>query len=250
MEMIPVIKKNLSDSITHNLRDYINNMDLEKNSKLPPENVISQNYGVSRVTVRRALDELEQEGLIIRIHGRGTFVNTQATHLKINFGTSEEFSQMIEKSGYKTRIELVSFHQEKADIEKADLLNIHQGKPLIVVEKNYFADRNLAINNIDYIPVSLFENIPDIEEWRINSNYVIMRKHAGVLVARERIHVESMSKKEVANYTGEANKYKCDSLLSLSGVLFDSSNSPVCYGLAFFDSQFLHFEMIRTQVAY
>ena len=63
MEMRPFLRKNLSDTVKAELYDYIDNLDLEKGTKLPPENTIAQNYGVSRVTVRRALDELEQEGV-------------------------------------------------------------------------------------------------------------------------------------------------------------------------------------------
>lgn len=49
-------------------------MGLEESKKLPPEDVIAQNLGVSRVTVKKSLTDLEQEGLIFRVHGRGTFV--------------------------------------------------------------------------------------------------------------------------------------------------------------------------------
>ena len=66
MEMRPFLRKNLSDTVKAELYEYIDNLDLDKGTKLPPENTIAQNYGVSRVTVRRALDELEQAALIRR----------------------------------------------------------------------------------------------------------------------------------------------------------------------------------------
>lgn len=45
------------------------------NEQLPPEDVIAEHLHISRPTVRRALDELEQQRSIRRVHGRGTFVN-------------------------------------------------------------------------------------------------------------------------------------------------------------------------------
>ena len=65
MEKHPLIRANLSSSVKQYLYKYIRSADLNGNRKLPPENVISENLGVSRVdTVRRALDELEKEGMV------------------------------------------------------------------------------------------------------------------------------------------------------------------------------------------
>ena len=71
MAMMPVIKQNLSDNIKHDLKKYILDMNLKESAKLPPEVEIGRKFGVSRVTVRRALDELEQENLICEPGGSG-----------------------------------------------------------------------------------------------------------------------------------------------------------------------------------
>ena len=75
MEIQSITNANLSTMAKEQLYRYIRSMDLNENTKLPPENELGVKLGVSRVTVRRALDELEREGIVIRIHGRGTFVN-------------------------------------------------------------------------------------------------------------------------------------------------------------------------------
>jgi GntR family transcriptional regulator len=48
--------------------------DMKPGDALPPEPELEKRFGVSRITIRRALDELEVDGLIVRQQGRGTFV--------------------------------------------------------------------------------------------------------------------------------------------------------------------------------
>ena len=55
------------------LRQLLTETELDTNEALPSEPALAQRYGVSRVTIRKTLDQLESEGLITRVHGKGTF---------------------------------------------------------------------------------------------------------------------------------------------------------------------------------
>jgi GntR family transcriptional regulator len=48
---------------------------LARDTRLPSEAELSAQYGVARVTVRRALEELRERGKVVTVHGRGTFVS-------------------------------------------------------------------------------------------------------------------------------------------------------------------------------
>jgi GntR family transcriptional regulator len=47
---------------------------LAPDTRLPSEAELSQQYGVARVTVRRAMEQLRQRGKVVTVHGRGTYV--------------------------------------------------------------------------------------------------------------------------------------------------------------------------------
>ena len=69
--------------------------------KLPPEEELARQLAVSRITIRKALTDLEQEGLLLRIHGRGTFVNPAARQVKVNLSGMLEFGSVISGNGYR-----------------------------------------------------------------------------------------------------------------------------------------------------
>jgi DNA-binding GntR family transcriptional regulator len=62
----------LSEQVADDLRGQISVG--EVTGRLPNEQELASQYGVSRVTVRTALAALVDEGLVVSIHGRGTFI--------------------------------------------------------------------------------------------------------------------------------------------------------------------------------
>lgn len=76
MIIMKQIKKiNLKSQVRAELEEYIHSLDLDVANKLPREEELCRILGISRVTLRSVLDDLAAEGIIIRVHGRGTFVN-------------------------------------------------------------------------------------------------------------------------------------------------------------------------------
>lgn len=59
------------------IRSYIEKMGLEPGDKLPSERELVQHFGISRMTMRQAINELVNEGLLVRSRGLGTFLKPQ-----------------------------------------------------------------------------------------------------------------------------------------------------------------------------
>lgn len=88
----------LRDSI----RNAITNGDLQPRETLPPEREISAVMGVSRITVRKAITELANEGLLIRQQGSGTYV---ASRVEKQFSRLSSFSEDVAARGLQVRNE-------------------------------------------------------------------------------------------------------------------------------------------------
>ena len=64
------------------LRQRIDNGDLSPGDRIPSEAQLGDTYSLSRITIRQALADLERDGLLERVPGKGTFVRRKASHIE------------------------------------------------------------------------------------------------------------------------------------------------------------------------
>ena len=104
-------------------------MDLEKGNRLPSEEKLSTMFGVSRVTIRSALKELEMEGRIFSRHGSGTYVNPMARRIAFNLAVPELYENIIRKGGRTPDVRVEGVITEAAGEEAVSSLGVSLGRP-------------------------------------------------------------------------------------------------------------------------
>lgn len=92
-----VEKYSLYQQLADSLRDKIYEGKYAFGDKLPSERSLAQSFGISHLTVRKALDILEQEGLLLRAQGKGTFVRAQK--YSVDMQQLDGFSSMFRQKG-------------------------------------------------------------------------------------------------------------------------------------------------------
>src|SRR3954471_8212111 len=115
----------LLDQIEHGL--------LPRGARLPPERVLSERYDVSRATVRRALRDLADQGLIESWVGRGTFVTGGL--LSDPPSTYRSFTELGAERGLTASAVVLSKVVRPALLDEADLYRIVPGADLFDLER-------------------------------------------------------------------------------------------------------------------
>ncbi|HEY8438261.1 MAG TPA: GntR family transcriptional regulator [Candidatus Limnocylindrales bacterium] len=145
----------LASRVREEVRDRIHDGRFSEGLQLPPEVELATSLGVSRTTVREALLQLEQEGLLIRRHGHGTFVRSSARlrgSLNANLSATEVIrGHAMEPGTRDARVERVAL-----DDEIASRLGRAVGGEVIRLERVRTADGRPVIFTVDVIPAELF----------------------------------------------------------------------------------------------
>lgn len=248
MELKPIvrIRKNLSDAVKDNLYEYIDRLDVKKNPKLPSEEALAQILGVSRVTIRRALDDLEQSGLLLRIHGKGTFVNPEAVQIKLTMTEGGELMDSIIQSGYEADVELIRVEEYDADKNTSMALQVDLGTKIVEIEKLFYADGHPAIVCIDRFPKDILLR-PLVKEEFKTTIFELLRNTADRFITRDKTEVHTMSREQMKQYSPSAERMECDSVLVLNSINYDQNNIPVIYDTEFYNTNYIRYTLLRNK---
>ena len=175
------MKKLQSESASplyHQLMQRIR-VDIEKGkypvgSKIPPEHELEQTYQLSRVTVRRALAELTEIGLLERKQGKGTFVSVP--RIQQNLKSLHSFHDACKQNGRAPSTDVIHIIETTADAQDAQDLNLKPGSRVV---------ETLRLRRADGEPVVLERNRFSMafayleDEDLKGSLYAVLREYGG-----------------------------------------------------------------------
>ena len=132
-------------------------------SQIPTELELSKMYGVGRVTVRRAIEELVGEGYLTKRQGRGSFVTATKIIRKVHQKDDvQSFTQACAENGMKAGARVVARKTVAADRDLASFFGLDEGSDLILVSRVRTADGVPVLFENNYYPVDGFEFLKDI----------------------------------------------------------------------------------------
>ncbi len=142
LDAIPGVPK--SHKVYFVLRGQIASGWLQAGARLPSEPELASSYRVSRVTVRKALANLEREGLIDRRPGAGTFVTQASAQQPISADLADLMANIV-VLGQTTKVRLLSFGYEAPPARVAEALGLKSGDK---------AQRSIRVRSVSAEPFS------------------------------------------------------------------------------------------------
>lgn len=206
------------------IRKRILSGEFPQDAPFPSEESIGKEYEVSRITVRRALSSLDQEGLIIRKRGKGTFISEKAKSLE-----SPRLSGFIEdiiSMGIKTSTKVIDISWIDAPDKVRECLKIHETDQSLRIEKVRLIKGSTFSHVFDYLPPDIGQKIP-LNKLNVKPLLMILEDDLGIRAATAVQTVEAtIADPEVANLL---NIRVGEPLLKVERTVFDVNQKPVEY---------------------
>ncbi len=121
-------------------------------ARIPSEQVLCDTYGVSRVTVRKAMQDLVEAGLLVRRQGKGTFVAKE--RIQRNLQQITGFSQACMQNGHSAGARLVSAELVEADHGDVEKLGVLPGSRVVEIIRLRLCDGEPVMLEINRFPAA------------------------------------------------------------------------------------------------
>lgn len=226
------------------IREKIFSGEYSNGSLIPTENELEKMFDVSRITVKRALDELAAEGLVTRQRGRGTtitFSNPVSSSPTNMDGLMEDMLSIAKE----TTVKIIEFDYVKAPPQATDALKI---SPSSIVQKAIrirHKEGTPFSYVITYLPEEIGRSFSHDE--LANEPILALIERSGNSISRAR---QTVTATLADGTTGPALKVSIGSpLLKVSRIVFDDDDSPVEYIVIYYrpDHYQLNLELSRVK---
>lgn len=206
----------------------INNDELKYGEKIPTEIEIMEQYNVSRITVRRAIEELVEEGYLIKKQGKGTFVIKNKIERKLTYSYKNtqpiSFTKELELNNIIPSAQVIDLKIIDPIEEFNKMLNINLNDKLIYMKRLRLANNIPTAIEINYFSYTYFEEL--LNKNLTGSLYKILEEDFKVF-PNKNLELEL----EVVKANDEQSKLLnipiSEPLFLFFGITADNNNNPI-----------------------
>lgn len=191
--------------------------------KLPSESELAALHGVSRITVRQALGDLQREGLIVRHQGKGAFVS-QPQHTSQSLNRLQGLGEALAGQGQTVHSQRMMMKRQKASARLAQLLNLAPGADVHQMIMLRYVNREPISVNCSFFPGGLGERVARLD---LSGRDLIdvLEKDLNCVVARADLEISAVAMP--AREAGWLKVEEAAPAMCVQRTLFDADGLPI-----------------------
>ncbi len=219
----------LYQQVMDDIRQDIESGRYRPNQKIPSEAELSEMYSVSRITIRRAVEELSNEGYLTKRQGKGTYVNrARLVRKTLSFSDDQSFVMLCEESGLVAEALVLECARVSGDTEAKGMLGLSDDDDLLLLRRLLTADGVPVFYETLVMPYDRCSRLgeEDLDEPNLSQT---LSRTTGIRPTRgaSRILEVVRASIDMADTLGVPVG---EPLYSIRGVICDESNAPVMLG--------------------
>lgn len=242
---IRTVREPLYIKVHRSILQEIESGTIVSDGKLITEGEMVERYGVSRATIRSALQMLESEGIITTRHGIGSFVNyVSAAGMRMRIDIAKGFFHLIMDSGHIPSIHKATLRKITLPERICQSLLIPEESEGIMLRRTFLGDGMPVFLSIEYIPLSSLSVVPTSPNLP-ESIYQIGEQYFKAPIDYSQTYISSFCIDEETAYSMSLKKG--DAVLRLKEVHYSHSNEPLAFSDVYVNDRIIHFQVRRTR---
>lgn len=231
------IKKELQIKIETNI--------LPVGSELPSENELIDEYNVSRITVRRAFDELERDGYIEKKQGRRGCVRKRIKTQELNDISS--YTEEILRQGMTPSRKVLLSELHLCNAEESMFLELDKAEAVFRLERIIFADDQPLCYTLTSLPYKYFR---DIENYNFDTHslYTTIENDFHIKITHSVIKLKAVpAEKEIANYLEIKESFPLLQTGAITYGMVDGKEVPIEHFVSYYRTDLFEYKLTQQR---
>jgi GntR family transcriptional regulator len=209
--------------------------------QLPSEDEIAKKLSVSRSSVRNALLSLEQDGVVLRRHGIGTFVAPYPIRLKNRVDQLNIIPEQITNLGYMPDLSFNESSQISGPSHAHEMMDLDIDEKIMHSKRLYLANKKPAVFIDDYLRITFDKS--EVKWEQFSGNMVeFLENEFNLHIEYTYGWIKSVKpSKEIARILQIEESFP---LLTEEQVSYDSKGIPIAYGISYHNSEIMEFDFV------
>jgi GntR family transcriptional regulator len=221
------VEQSLHVQVQHTIRGMVERGEYASGDRIPSERELAEEMGISRMTIRRALDELVRAGLLERRSTSGTYVREASVVRRVGVGSTLGLTQLLEQEGAAAGSRLLSFHIEPASRQIAAQLDVPAGVAVVRLRRLRLANDEPFCVETSYLPRARVPNLAADDIAGQGSLYALLSARYGIEIGSSD-EVLSVTRVD-ADDASALGLVPHDSALLLRATTRDTNGQPIEY---------------------
>ncbi|MCA7951926.1 GntR family transcriptional regulator [Burkholderia seminalis] len=227
--VVPLSAAPLYVQIKDMLRARILDGTYAPHSRMPSEHELCAMFDVSRITVRQALGDLQKEGLLFKLHGKGTFVSKPKAFQNVT--SLQGFAEAMSSMGYEIVNQLRSLRTVKAGRHLATKLNVPEGAPLVEIHRVRLLNREPVSLEQTWVPEALGKRLAGAD-LATRDIFLVLENDCGIPLGHADVSIDAiLADDEIVDALHVEDG---SPVLRIERLTHDASGAPIDYEYLYF----------------
>ena len=227
--LVPLSPQPLYAQIKDALRARILDGTYAPHSQMPSEHELCAMFDVSRITVRQALGDLQKEGLLFKLHGKGTFVSKPKAFQNVT--SLQGFAEAMSSMGYEIVNQLRSFRIVKAERHVAEKLNLPEGAPVAEIHRIRLLNREPVSLELTWVPEAFGKRLANAD-LATRDIFLILENDCGVPLGHADVAIDAILADD--DIVDALRVEEGSPVLRIERLTHDASGTPIDYEYLYF----------------